>query len=71
MAEVIIGTPRSRLEITPEGKFKGYYEVEFFIDDARYTVTLLAKEFTAEAAEAKVRARAAEIIALSGKVIKL
>jgi len=71
MAELRIGTPRSRTRITPEGAFEEYYEIEFFIDDARYTVTLLAKEFSAEAAEAKVRARAAEITAISGKAIKL
>ncbi len=71
MAEVTIGTPRSRTQITPEGKFEEYYEIEFFIDEARYTVTLLAKEFTAEAAKAKVSARAAEIMAISGKAISL
>jgi hypothetical protein len=71
MSELTIGTPRSRVRITPEGEFEEYYEVEFFIDGARYTVTILASEFTSEAAMEKVNARAAEIIALKGKKLKL
>jgi len=71
MAEIRIGTPRSRTRITPEGTFEEYYEVEFFMDDARYTVQLLAEEFTAQVAEAQVRAKAAEIMAITGKAISL
>jgi len=71
MAEIRIGTPRSRTEITPEGTFAEYYEVEFFIGDARYTVNIPAEEFTAEAAEAKVRERAEQILGVKGKTVEL
>ena len=71
MSELTIGTPRSRVRITPEGEFEEYYEIEFFIAGARYTINIPASEFSAEAAEAKVKERAAEITALRGKVIKL
>lgn len=71
MTEIRIGTPRSRTQITPEGKFEEYYEVEFFLDDARYTVTIPAKQFTAKAAEEAVKARAAELLALKDKKLSL
>lgn len=71
MAEVRIGTPRQRTDISPEGKFFDYYEVEFFIDDARYTLAIPAKDYTAEVAEARVKEKAAEITAITGKTISL
>jgi len=71
MAEVTMGAVRSRTRITPEGEFEEYYEVEFFVDDARHKLQMSPRDFTAEKAEAAVRARAAELTAVKGKRIKL
>lgn len=71
MAEVVIGTVRSRTEITPEGTFQEYYEIEFFVDDARHALRMLPKDYTAEKAEAAVKKRAAELAAIKGKKIHL
>ncbi|GAI11053.1 unnamed protein product [marine sediment metagenome] len=71
MADVIMGTTRSRTRITREGEFEEYYEVEFFIDDARYTLEMSPVGFTAKAAEEAVRKKAAELVAVKGKKIAL
>lgn len=71
MAEVIMGTTRSRTRITPEGTFEEYYEVEFFIDDARYRLEMSPVGFTAKAAEEEVKKKAAELLAVKGKKIAL
>jgi len=71
MAEVTIGTPRSRTEITPEGTFAEYYEVPFFIADAEYSVRIPAEEFSAEVAEAKIREKASELLKIKDKVLTL
>lgn len=70
-AEVKIGTPRTRTEITPEGTFQEYYDVEFFIDDARHHLRMSPEGFTAKAAEEAVRARAAELAGIQGKKITM
>ncbi|GAI31334.1 unnamed protein product [marine sediment metagenome] len=69
MPEVKIGTPRSRTEITPEGAFEEYIEVEFYIDDARHHLRMSPIGFTAKLAEEAVRARAAELVAIQDKKI--
>lgn len=71
MTEVTMGTVRSRTRITPEGEFQEFYEVEFFVDDARHKLEMSPADFTAEKAEAEVRLRAAELIKVKGKKIKL
>jgi len=71
MAEVVMGTVRSRTEITPEGTFEEYYEVEFFVDDARHTLRMSPSNYTAEKAEAAVKKRAVELAAVKGKKITL
>lgn len=71
MAEVVMQTVRSRTRITPEGEFEEYYEVEFFVDDARHTLEMSPKEYTAEKAEAAVKKRATELAAVKGKKITL
>lgn len=71
MSEVKMGTVRSRTRITPEGEFEEFYEVEFFIDDARYTLEMSPKKFTAELAEAEVKKKAAELLKVKGKKIAL
>lgn len=71
MPEVTMGTVRSRTRITPEGEFEEYYEVEFFVDDAKHKLEMSPKDFTAEKAEAAVKVRAAELATVKGKKIKL
>ena len=71
MAEVKMGTVRSRTRITPEGEFEEYYEVEFFVDDARHKLEMSPKDFTAEKAEAAVKKMAAELVAVKGKKVAL
>lgn len=71
MSEVKMGTVRSRTRITPEGEFEEYYEVEFFVDDARHRLEMSPKDFTAEKAEAAVKKRAAELVEVKGKKITL
>jgi len=71
MPEVKIGVVRTRTEITPEGTFQEYYDVEYFIDDARHHVRMLPKGFTAKTAEAAVKAAAAELIAITEKKIPM
>lgn len=71
MVEVKMGTVRSRTRITPEGEFEEYYEVEFFIDDARHKLEMPPRDFTAAAAEAAVKKVAAEMAAVQGKKITL
>jgi len=71
MTDVIMGNVRSRTRITPEGGFEEYYEVEFFVDDARHTLEMSPEAFTAAKAEAAVRIRAAELVAVKGKKLKL
>ena len=71
MAEVVMGTVRSRTRITREGEFEEYYEVEFFVDDARHTLEMSPRDYTAEKAEAAVKKRAAELVAVKGKKITL
>ena len=69
--DVKIGQTRSRTRITPEGEFEEYYEVEFFVGDARHKLEMSPRDFTAKKAEELVRARAAELIALQGKKVTL
>ena len=69
MAEVTMGTVRSRTRITREGEFEEYYEVEFFVDDARHTLEMSPKDFTAKKAEEVVKKRAAELGAVKGKKV--
>ena len=69
--EVTMGTVRSRTRITREGEFEEYYEVEYFVDDARYTLEMSPKDFTAAKAEAAVKKRAAELLAVKGKKLTL
>ena len=71
MPEVIMGTTRSRTRITREGEFEEYYEVEFFVDDARYTLELSPVKFTAKVAEEAVKKRAAELVAVKGKKLPM
>ena len=71
MAEVVMGTVRSRTRITQEGEFEEYYEVEFFVDDARHTLEMSPRDFTAAKAEAAVKKAAAELAAVKGKKITL
>ncbi len=69
--DVKIGQTRSRTRITPEGEFEEYYEVEFFVGDARHKLEISPVGFTAKKAEELVKARAAELIALQGKKVTL
>ena len=71
MADVKIGTVRSRTEITPEGTFQEYYDVEFFVDDARHRLRMSPEGWTAQAAEAEVKKRAAELVAAKGKKVTI
>jgi len=71
MVEVTMGTVRSRTDITPEGTFEEYYDVEYFVDDARYHLRMSPEGWTAVAAEKAVRERAAELVAVKGKKITL
>lgn len=71
MVEVVMGTVRSRTRITREGEFEEYYEVEFFVDDARHTLEMSPRDFTAKKAEEAVQKRAAELAAVKGKKIAL
>ncbi len=71
MAEVVMGTVRSRTRITGEGEFEEYFEVEFLVDDARHTLEMSPRDYTAEKAEAAVKKRAVELAAVKGKKITL
>lgn len=71
MAEVTMGTVRSRTRITREGEFEEYYEVEFFVGDARHTLEMSPKDFSAKKAEELVTKRAAELVAVKDKKIKI
>ena len=71
MVEITMGTVRSRTRITREGEFEEYYEVEYYIDDARYTLEMSPKDFTAVKAEALVKKAAAERAAVKGKKLTL
>jgi len=71
MAEVVMGTVRERTDITPEGQFEKYYDVEFFVDDARHHLRMSPEKFTAKAAEEAVRVKASELAAITGKKISL
>lgn len=71
MAEVVMGTVRSRTRITREGEFEEYYEVEFFVDDARHTLAISPRDYTAEKAEAAVKKMATELAKVKGKKITL
>ena len=69
--DVKIGQTRSRTRITGEGEFQEYYQVEFFVGDARHKLEMSPEGFTAKKAEELVRARASELIALQGKKVQL
>ena len=69
MVEVIMGDTRSRTRITREGEFEEYYEVEFFVGDARHKIDMSPVDFTAAKAEAAVKKRAAELGAIKGKKV--
>lgn len=71
MVEVIMGSVRERTEITPEGQFEKYLDVEFFVDDARHHLRMSPDKFTAKAAEEAVRVKAAELVAVKGKKITI
>ena len=71
MPEVTMGTVRSRTRITREGEFEEYYEIEFFVDDARHTLQMSPRDYTAEKAEAAVKKRATQLAAVKGKKITL
>ena len=71
MTGVIMGTTRSRTRITGEGTFEEYYEVEFFVGDARHTLTMSPRDFTAKKAEEAVKKMAAELVQVKGKKINL
>ena len=71
MADIRIGTIRSRTDITPEGEFQDYKEVEFFVDDARHTLRIPEEKFSAKVAEEEVKKKAAEILQIQGKKIAL
>jgi len=64
------GVPRQRTTIDAEGHFQEYLEVEFFLDDARYTVKIPSEEFDAAAAKAAVEAKVAQILQVTQKEIK-
>jgi len=67
--EVTMGVVRSRTGIDGEGQFYDYYEVGFFINDARHKLTMSQEKFTAKAAEEAVKKRAAELIAVQNKKV--
>lgn len=67
MADIIMGSVRERTDITPEGQFEKYYDVEFFVDDARHHLRMSPQGWTAKAAEEAVRARATELASIKGK----
>lgn len=71
MAEITMGAVRERTEITPEGQFEKYYDVEFFVDDARHHLRMAPEGFTAKAAEEAVRKAAIELAAVKGKKVSL
>ena len=71
MADIVMGVVRSRTRITGEGEFEEYYEVEYHVDDARYTLEMSPRDFTAAKAEAAVKKKAAEMVAVKGKKIVL
>ncbi len=71
MANVVMGDVRSRTRITKEGEFEEYYEVEFYVDDARHKLEMSPANFTAEKAEAAVKKMATELTAVKGKKISL
>jgi len=71
MFEVTVGTVRSRTRITREGQFEEYYEVEYFVDDARYTLEMSPEGFTALKTEEAVKKHAAEFVAIKGKKITI
>lgn len=71
MTEVVMGAVRERTEITPEGQFEKYYDVEFFVDDARHHLRMSPKDFTARKAEEAVKAQAAELAAVKGRKVSL
>ena len=71
MAEVTMGAVRERTEITPEGQFEKYLDVEFFVDDARHHLRMPVEKFSAKAAEEAVRVKATELAAVKGKKITL
>jgi len=71
VAEVRIGTPRRRTKITPEGEFVEIYEIEFFIEDARYSLEFPVFDFDPEKAEAKIIEEAKKLLRLKGKRLPL
>lgn len=71
MSDITIGQIRSRTDITGEGKFREYYEIPFFMDDARHSVRMWADEYTPEKAEALVKEKAAELNKIQGKTLKV
>lgn len=71
MTEVTMGTVRSRTRITKEGEFEEYYEVEFFVDDARHSLEMSPRDYTAEKAEAAVKKQAVQLASVKGKKITL
>lgn len=70
-ADVRIGTVRTRTEITPEGTFQEYYDVEFFVGDARHHLRMSPEGYTAAVAEEAVRKQATELVAVQGKKITM
>lgn len=68
---VKVGKVRTRTEITGEGQFRDYYDVEFFIDDARHHLAMDIEGFTAKGAEDAVRDKARELTGAEGKQVKV
>lgn len=71
MNKVTIGKPYPRTRINRQGEFEEYYEVEYFVDDIRYTLEMPKEGFTSAKAEEAVKKAAAEIVNTSGKSITL
>jgi hypothetical protein len=69
MVDIIMGTVRERTDITQEGTFETYYDIEFFVDDARHHLRMSPEKYTAKAAEEAVAKAAAEFAAVKGKKI--
>lgn len=71
MSKITMGQPRSRTRITREGEFEEYLEIEYFVNDARFTLNMDKEGYTAAKAEDAVKKAAAEICNTTGKTITL
>lgn len=71
MVEVTIDSVRERTDIDGDGQFIKYYDILFYVDGARHHLRMEHNEYTAAKAEAAVKAKAAELAAVTGKKITL